>query len=315
MGAGERVGRAGRDRPNAPATARPTGAIRTTIAAVALALAAGCTKPEVPGRGTADVSMELSGRANAPLLIALHGPEGSAARLRHLSAFRLGAEGWSIAWPDASGRGWMDPGTDEIARLETLVRRLAGGGLVDPTRVFVAGFSDGGQLALRLACERPDLVAGVAAVMASLPEGAPCDAARPVPVLMIHATADPVLPFDGGAVARPQGLPMPVRLAGPVMSAGETAALIAHRNRCGAARTIELPDLAPDDGMRARQRTYEGCAAPVTQIVIEGGGHAWPGTRLASGVEAALGPPARDVSATLEIEAFARENLAATPGG
>lgn len=295
---------------------RPRPAPGGRLAGLALAaLLAACTQPEIPGRGTADVSLELSGRANAPLLIVLHGPEGSAARLRHLAAFGLSAEGWTIAWPDALGAGWMDPATDEEGRLAALIDRLAATALVDPGRVFVAGFSDGGQLALRLGCERPDLVAGVAAVMASLPLGATCPGGTPVPTLMIHASTDPVLPFEGGEVARPAGLPGAVRLASPVASAAETAALVARRNRCGAARLVEIPDLAPDDGTRAVQRTYEGCAAPVTQIVIDGGGHAWPGTRLGAAIEAALGTPSRDVSATLEIEAFARETAPRGPAG
>ncbi|MBK0401247.1 hypothetical protein H0I76_18780 [Limibaculum sp. M0105] len=290
------------------------GLARRLAASLLLGLAtAACGTAEAPPETPPGVTMELSGRANAPLLVVLHGPEGSAARLRHLAAFRLGAEGWSIAWPDAGPRGWMYPAIDQAGRLETLINRLAASALVDPERVVVAGFSDGGQLALTLACNRPDLLAGAAAVMASLPAGAGCEGGQPVPILMMHSTTDPVLPFAGGAVSRPAGLPGGIRLASPVMAADETAALIAHRNRCGAAREVGIPDLAPDDGTRAIARVYEGCAAPVSQFVIDGGGHAWPGTRLATGAEAALGTPARDVSATLEIEAFARESVAQVP--
>ncbi|MDT8344198.1 MAG: dienelactone hydrolase family protein, partial [Thermohalobaculum sp.] len=298
--------------------ARGGGAPRVRGLGLGLAVAAlaACTAPEIPGQGSSDVTLELAGRADAPLMIVLHGPEGQAARLRRLAAFGLGAEGWTIAWPDARGRGWMDPASDEAGRLGDLAARLAAARLVDPDRVVVAGFSDGGQLALRLACERPELVAGVAAVMASLPEGAPCPDGVPVPVLMMQATTDPILPFDGGTVARP-GVPEAgaIRLAGPVLAAGETAAILAHRNGCGAARTVEVPDLFPDDGARVAQRVYEGCRAPTVQVVIEGGGHAWPGTRLSAAVEAVLGAPVRDISATLEIEAFAREAVAGRRGG
>ena len=51
----------------------------------------------------------------------------------------------------------------------------------------------------RLACERADLVAAVAPVAGThWASGVPCNPSRPVSVLQIHGTADPVVPFDGG---------------------------------------------------------------------------------------------------------------------
>ena len=57
-------------------------------------------------------------------------------------------------------------------------------------------------MANRLACERADLVAAVAPVAGTLGVGVPCNPSRPgVRAAVIHGTADPVVPFDGGPMA------------------------------------------------------------------------------------------------------------------
>jgi polyhydroxybutyrate depolymerase len=53
--------------------------------------------------------------------------------------------------------------------MRALVERLVTGYGIDRGRVFATGISNGGQLALRLALEAPDLVRAVAPVLASLP--------------------------------------------------------------------------------------------------------------------------------------------------
>ena len=59
------------------------------------------------------------------------------------------------------------------------------------------------SLAYRLALERPDDFAGVAAISASVPvkENLDCGhAEKPVPVMIINGTADPINPYRGGMV-------------------------------------------------------------------------------------------------------------------
>jgi phospholipase/carboxylesterase len=70
-------------------------------------------------------------------------------------------------------------------------------------RIVVAGFSQGGALALYTALREPSRLAGVVALSSYLPlaskldhEAHPANAA--VPVFMAHGSHDPVLPFDLG---------------------------------------------------------------------------------------------------------------------
>jgi polyhydroxybutyrate depolymerase len=69
---------------------------------------------------------------------------------------------------------------------------------VDPARIYVAGLTQGGFMSLRLGCSLSDRIAGVAAVGASMPKTMVCLPSRPVSMLMINGTSDPVVPYGGG---------------------------------------------------------------------------------------------------------------------
>ena len=244
-----------------------------------------------------------------PSIVVLTGAGQPAASLIRQADFAIDGEGWAVVSANPSPGGWMAPLGD--VTLDALLKELREHRLVDPARIFLVGYSDGGQRALLRLCGAAD-VAAVAAVKASLPKGAGCPEGRPVPALLFNSVADPLLPFVGGKVRRNGEAHLPVRISlfSPVMAAEQTAAILSRRNGCGAAREVPLPDLAPDDGSRVVQRVYDGCAAPTRQFVIEGGGHGWPGTRLNAATASVLGQPSRDVFATMEIEAFAREVVA-----
>src|SRR5437899_384166 len=63
---------------------------------------------------------------------------------------------------------------------------------------------DGDLLAYRLALELPDRIAAVAPVAASLPDDSNFDckkSGKPVAILILNGTADPMNPYEGGEVA------------------------------------------------------------------------------------------------------------------
>ncbi len=98
--------------------------------------------------------------------------------------------------PDSEGIG---ASRDALARL---VDREIGGGIA-PERVILAGFSQGGVIALETAARHQDRVGGLIALScyAALPDSLP-EAGRPVPVFMGHGTQDPVVPYPLGQTSR-----------------------------------------------------------------------------------------------------------------
>lgn len=130
-------------------------------------------------------------------------------------------------------------------------------------RVYVVGHSNGGFMALRLACDAPDLVDGVVAVSAStFNEPLRCPDGRAVPVLLVHGTEDTWVPIEG----------RPGRYPGAV----ETAERFARRGGCtGPWESLERADfLGPADAESRRER-LTGCPAGMASELwsIEGGGH------------------------------------------
>src|SRR5918993_1187228 len=70
-------------------------------------------------------------------------------------------------------------------------------GFVDRSRVYATGLSMGAMMSSTLACVMADRIAAIGPVAGvEDPEG--CEPGRPVPVLAMHGTADPILLFNGG---------------------------------------------------------------------------------------------------------------------
>lgn len=246
----------------------------------------------------------------APAVLILHGggPRSDAAGLRRLVDFDALAarDGFVAVFPDGLGHGWNDGRAtdfldarhdgraDDVGFLVALADRLAADGVADPKRTYVAGLSNGGMMAFRLACEAAGRFAAVSAAIASLPEklAATCRPSRPVPLMLANGTADRLVPWAGGQVAARSR-----NDHGRVLAVDDTVALWRRLDGCeGAAEASLLPDAAPGDGTRIRLAAWRGCraGAEVLLYTVEGGGHAPPGLRIGPGIELLLGPVSRD---------------------
>ncbi len=147
----------------------------------------------------------------APLLLALHGVGGPAATPEAtLEASRLDAaaeeHGFVLALPAGEDGTWDDePGSPDVAFAGAVIDAAGEEHPLDPDRVYVTGWSGGGFMAHRLACDAADRVAAVAVLHAPL--RGPCEPARPPDVLQLAGEADDVLPDAGGTT--PDGTVLP----------------------------------------------------------------------------------------------------------
>ncbi len=252
----------------------------------------------------------LSANSAAPLLFVLHGSAGSGedmiAITQHGFEKIADKDKFVVVYPDALERRWneQDGTADDVGFLLAVADKLAAESLIDKNRVFIAGISNGGMMAQRLACEHAERIAGIATVAGTLPEklAGVCKPSRPVPVLIIHGSADPIVPWKGGAVAGFEEY-------GKVLSGRETVAVWTGHNRCrGAAITATLADRDPQDGTRIRTERFRDCApgAAVDLILVEGGGHTWPGG-FQYLPERFIGRTSRDFDANQAIWEFFRQ--------
>lgn len=228
----------------------------------------------------------LRGRKDPlPVVLVLHGAGAFPDILDHTHMNEIAAKhGFVAIYPQGTGDLWNDGALEvlgpnvanDVAYIRSVVedvdRKVV---RIDRRRLYAIGFSNGGMMAMRLGCEAADLFAGVAAVTAAMPAAiAPgCRPSRPISVLVMNGTEDPLVPYHGGQVRF-----LGVMRFGRILSTADTMALWARHNGCGpAAPPMALPDRDPRDGTRAMQIDYRNCrGARVRLIRLEGAGHAWP---------------------------------------
>ena len=143
----------------------------------------------------------LDPTSTAPLVLALHGLPSTGdelASITHLNDQAMTSR-FIVAYPDGLGGGWNAAGTglDDVIFISRLLDRLTGDLRIDRKRVFVAGVSNGGMMAYRLACQLSDRIAAVASVSGTMEFG-DCRPTRPVSVLEIHGTDDSSVEYGGG---------------------------------------------------------------------------------------------------------------------
>ncbi len=107
---------------------------------------------------------------------------------------------------DLANRADAEGVEQSVAQVEALIAREAERG-VPASRVLLAGFSQGGAIALAAAIRRTEPLAGVIALSTYLPLGAATlqamrPEARAQPVFMAHGMHDPVVPYTAGKRSR-----------------------------------------------------------------------------------------------------------------
>jgi phospholipase/carboxylesterase len=112
------------------------------------------------------------------------------------------------AWYDVYGDGREDAEGIRASqqRIEALIAGERERG-VAPRRIVLAGFSQGGAIALQTGLRHPERLAGILALSTYLPlaetvaaEASPAN--RDVPIFMAHGTEDPVIPLRRAAISR-----------------------------------------------------------------------------------------------------------------
>ena len=220
-----------------------------------------------------------------PLVLALHGRLGTGEGQERLSHFNEVSDdhGFIVAYPDGIDRSWSDgrgktpaeeKGVDDVKFLSELIRKLESQYKIDPGRVYAMGMSNGGFMSGRLACDLADQIVAVGIVGASVSTNtaATCRPAKPVSVMIIQGTEDPLVPFAGGALGKNGD-------RGEVLSHDAAVKKFAALNHCPGPPQHPTLEAAADDGTSIQVTAYEGCArgTSVEGFTVVGGGHTWPG--------------------------------------
>jgi polyhydroxybutyrate depolymerase len=227
------------------------------------------------------------GRRLLPAVLAFHGATSNGRLMEQFSGLSTKADrvGFVVVYPNGTGNlpnvlTWnggsccgyaVKNDVDDVAFTRALLDDLAGQVMLDRSRVYAAGMSNGAQVVYRLAGELADRIAAVAAVAG--PMGMDdYHPSRPVSVLHIHGTDDEFAPFHGGRGPRSvygtqfHSVDQTVRTWARIDGCPDTPAIVAEPSEVA-------------DGTRVERRVFgpgrDG--SEVVLIIVEGGGHTWPG--------------------------------------
>lgn len=265
---------------------------------------------EEVGLGSRSYVIDLPGRvAGAPIILALHGGGGNPAQFARNSGLSApaNAKGYAVIYPAGSARGRLNFLTwnggyccayaaqakiDDVAFLDAVIADAAERFGLNGARVYMTGMSNGGLMTEVYAAARPDALRAAASVSGSLD----VDHVRirgPVPLLVVHGTADDHVPYAGG-----------VGPAGKVPTdwASVDAVVAAFVTAEGVPLTASQRVIDPvKDETRVLATDYTDAAGTVMVrlLAIEGGGHVWPGGR-----RSARGGGTADMDANTEVLRF-----------
>lgn len=255
--------------------------------------------------------------ARAPLVIVLHGSTMDGAMMRKWTGYEFDSladtHGFAVVYPDAYKHNWNDcrragdfpakiENVDDAGFIRTLITQTVSQLKIQPAKVYVVGYSNGGQLAMTLATLSPSPAAGLAIFSANLPtrDNSTCSQVSPTPPIMITAgTADPLTPYEGGEVSI-----FGLQHKGTVVSAPATAEAFARRNGIVMPPSEEtLAHRDPKDSTSVRRLTWRKQGDPyVVFNIIQGGGHTVP--QPAFRYPRLVGPTTRDLDSPDQAIAF-----------
>ena len=244
-----------------------------------------------------------------PLLFNLHGGGGTAKGTPGLTFWRFNTladrDGFIVVYPNAIKKNWNDgrklenvlawkEDIDDVGFISAIVDELKKKHNIDATRIFTTGMSNGGFMSSRLLCDRANIFRGGAILTASLSKDymPKCDPKKPVAVMVMNGTDDPLVPYDGGMVKVFR------KTRGEIVSTDDYVDFWKTKNGCELKQDIiDLPDTVVE-GTTVSVTKYTNCKKQGALVLytVNGGGHTWPGGKQYLG-ERWIGKTNRDIVA------------------
>lgn len=175
--------------------------------------------------------------------------------------------GTSLGWNNFVSN--LNSKPDDIGFFHKMIDTLSTIYSIDKNRIYSTGMSNGGFMSYDLACFASEKIAAIASVTGSMIQShlSACQAKHPTPILEIHGTTDPVIPYDG---------------KGFLVQSVHIDSLISFWvkfNQCSPTPTIaQVPNTNTADNCTAEHYIYangkKGVNVEFYKII--NGGHTWP---------------------------------------
>ncbi len=216
-----------------------------------------------------------------PIIVSLHGRLGTGRGQMSFAEFRPIAvkEHFIIVCPDGIDHSWNDGrptpaqkrNINDVKFIGQLITYIVNTYNGDPKRVYVTGMSNGGFMSSRLACQLSDRIAAVAVVGASMDKDAGYAPTKPMPIMYIQGTKDPLVPYGGGSVKSSAG--------GAIYGHEDVLKLWIAADGCETSPIFSTIADSAGDGTSLTREEYinKSTGVKVIGYTVTNGGHTWPG--------------------------------------
>jgi polyhydroxybutyrate depolymerase len=205
------------------------------------------------------------------------------------------------SWADGRGTSADIAGIDDLGFIDKLLDKLTLNYNIDTNKIYICGFSNGGFMTQRFACEQNHRFAAMASIGSSMDTNLikKCNPKRPIPMLFMLGNADPFVPYQGGQMIG----------SGPVLPIVGIDTLVNFwktNNSCyTTSRPISIADIDSTDSSTVTLFSFSNCScnSDISFYRINGGGHTWPGVEIPS-YEIIAGQTNEDIQASVELWNF-----------
>lgn len=206
-----------------------------------------------------------------------------------------------FSWADGRGTSADIAGIDDLGFIDKLLDTLIAKYSIDTNKIYICGFSNGGFMTQRFACQQNQRFAAMASLGSIMDTTlfASCNPSRPIPMLFMLGTADPFVPYNGGPMIGSGPVP-------PIVGIDTLINFWKVNNNCVTSNTpINGPNIVLTDSSTVTIFNYTNCScnSDISFYRINGGGHTWPGVEIPS-YEIIAGQTNEDIQASVELWNF-----------
>ncbi|WP_316825488.1 alpha/beta hydrolase family esterase [Pedobacter miscanthi] len=236
------------------------------------------------------VPQSLPKNSNPGLIIVLHGAGIDGAKIREWTGYEFDqmadGNGFIVLYPDGYKNNWNDTrktasypakkeNIDDVGFIKALIEKYESTNGIDPLKVYAFGYSNGGEMAYRLAIEEPNLLRAITTVSANLPTADNFNAKISevsTRIMMVNGTKDPIVPYNGGKIF------LFGQDFGKVISAPATAETFAKASQAVKEnKSIRLAHQDEKDKSSVDRLVWMKNGQPVIELyTVNGGGHIIP---------------------------------------
>lgn len=249
------------------------------------------------------VPESYDGSTAVPLLFVLHGLGDTDDNMSNVGFEQIAnSENFIVITPQAIasplGTAWnsgagvigitLNPTVDDVGFIGFLIDSVSNHYNINLNKVYSTGFSMGGFMSNRLACELNDRIAAIASVAGTIGSAVTCEPGKAVPFLHFHGTSDGTVGYTNNTFGT---------------DAVETVEFWADNNGCDATPTTTAVPDSKADGITIEKIAYNNCGKDTEFYKATGAGHSW------------LNSTNNDLSYTLTIwEFLSRQSLETSTG-